>query len=233
MTTIFPQRANCIICNAENEIFNLGSTNSFGSPDLDYRPAGMARYTLMYEVQTCINCGFSAPNISDYFKEFLSQNKNEQIEQFDRIKEIITSREYKDLLNNEFFPDFSNSFLAASFIFEKLEKYNPAFNMAIKSAWIADDNGNINAAEYFREKALTLLDKTTNDFIDQSEKILLKIDLLRRTAKFEEARRLMDKVIIELKSDEKANQIVSYQMKLVSRKDTAAHRIDENIINNL
>ncbi len=56
MTTIFPQRVKCIICNAENEIFNLGSTNSFGSPDLDFRPAGMARYTLIYEVQTCIKC---------------------------------------------------------------------------------------------------------------------------------------------------------------------------------
>jgi uncharacterized protein (DUF2225 family) len=189
----------------------------------------MARYTLIYEVQTCINCGFSAPNISDYFKEFLSQNKNEQIEQFDRIKEIITSREYKDLLNNEFFPDFSNSFLAASFIFEKLEKYNPAFNMAIKSAWIADDNGNINAAEYFREKALTLLDKTTNDFIDQSEKILLKIDLLRRTAKFEEARRLIDEAVIELQSDKNAIKLIAYQKKLIIKKNTASHRIDEGV----
>ena len=230
MTTIFPQVINCIICNAENEVFNLGSTNSFGHTDLDYRPTGMARYTLIYEVQTCINCGFSSPIISSDFKELLPENKEEQKEQLIKIKKIIASKEYKELLSNESFPDFSNLFLAASLIQEKIGNYNHAFNMAIKSAWIADDNSNINAAKYSREKAFELIDKTTDDFIDNTIKLLLKIELLRRTARFEEADKIINEAIIDVKSNENAIQLIAYQKKLVTKKDTAAHRIDEGMM---
>ncbi|MBZ0181773.1 MAG: DUF2225 domain-containing protein [Melioribacteraceae bacterium] len=227
MTTIIPQVVSCIICGTKNDIFNLASTNSFGSPDLDYRPAGMARYILIYEVQTCINCGFSASNISDDFKEYLSKNKIEQKEQLKEIKKIIASEKYKILLQKEFFPDFSNSFLAASFIQEKLGNYNAAFHLAMKSAWMADDNGNINAAEYSRNKALKLLDKTTEDFVASTTKLLLKIELLRRIARFEEAGRLINKGLIELQSDEQAIKLISYQNKLVIKKDTSIHTVDE------
>lgn len=227
MTTIIPQVVSCIICGTKNDIFNLASTNSFGSPDLDYRPAGMARYSLIYEVQTCINCGFSAPDISEYFNEFLSNDQIKKKEDLNKIKEIIASKEYKDLLNNEFFPDFSNSFLAASFIFEKIKKYNPAFNMAIKSAWIADDNVNINAAEYSRDKAYELLDKTTEDYIDNSTRLLIKIELLRRSARFEEAEDLISHALIELQSDERGIQIISFQKEVIIKRETSIHRFSE------
>lgn len=69
MTTTFPQTIKCAICGASNEVFVLGSTNSFGSPDLDLRPPGMARNNLPIEIQTCSNCGFSAHDISDDFFE--------------------------------------------------------------------------------------------------------------------------------------------------------------------
>lgn len=229
MTTLYPQVASCIICGTENDFFHLASTNSFGSPDLDYRPAGMARYILIYEVQTCINCGFSAPNISDDFKEYLSKNTTIQKEQLNEIKKIISLEKYKELFQNEFFPDFSNSFLAASFIQEKLGNYNAAFHLAMKSAWIADDNGNINAAEYSRNEALKLLDKTSEDFVAGTTKLLIKIELLRRTARFEEADVLIKKAIIELKYDENTNKLLSFQKKLVTKKDTASHRIDEGV----
>ncbi len=229
MTTLYPKVVSCFICGAENECTFLGSTNSFGSPDLDYRPAGMARYTLIYEVQTCVNCGFSSPVISDDFKEFLSKNKTEQKEQLNKIKEIIALKEYKELFYNEFFPDFSNSFLAASCILEKIGNYNSAFFMVMKSAWIADDNDNINAAQYSRNKALNLLNKTTDDFIDNSTRFLLKIELLRRTARFEEAEKLINQALIELQSDENATQLITYQNRLIYKKDTAVHKIDEGM----
>jgi tetratricopeptide (TPR) repeat protein len=158
---------------------------------------------------------------------FLNVNRQKQKDELNWIKLLLDSKEYKDLLNNEFFPDFSNSFLAASFIQEKLGNYNAAFHLAMKSAWIADDNGNKNAAEFSRNKALKFLDKTTDDFIDQSEKILLKIDLLRRTARFEVAKRLIDQAFIEIDSDEKIFKIISFQNELVFKKDTASHRIGE------
>lgn len=230
MTTIYPQGNRCIICNAENDFFHLASTNSYGTPDLDYRPAGMARYILTYEVQTCISCGFSAPVISDDFKDFLSKKQDEKREQLQLIKEIIASEEYKEILKNEFFPDFPNSFLAASFIQEKLGNFDSAFHLAMKSAWIADDNNNINAAEYSRNVALKLLDKTTEGFVASSTKLLLKIELLRRVSRFEEADELVTQALIELQSDEKAMKIISLQHELIIKRDAVAHKIDEGMM---
>jgi len=134
MTTIYPPLINSIICNTENEVFELGSTNSVGSPDLDLRPAGMARDTLVFEVQSCINCGFCAPLISKEYRMFFSKNKQENKNQLKNIREIIQSKDYQELLNNKYFPYYSNSFLATSLIQEKIGNYYLAFRIALNSA---------------------------------------------------------------------------------------------------
>ena len=43
MTTIFQQTVTCGHCGTENEVIELGSTNSFGSMDLDMRPPPMRK----------------------------------------------------------------------------------------------------------------------------------------------------------------------------------------------
>ena len=43
----------CSICKEINKVDEVYSSSSFGSPDLDLRPAFMARYTVSYEIKTC------------------------------------------------------------------------------------------------------------------------------------------------------------------------------------
>ncbi len=43
MTTIYNKKITCCLCNKESEYRGIGSTNAFGSPDLDTRPPQMQR----------------------------------------------------------------------------------------------------------------------------------------------------------------------------------------------
>ncbi|MBZ0184455.1 MAG: DUF2225 domain-containing protein [Melioribacteraceae bacterium] len=226
MTTFLPQLVNCIICNTQNEVYLLTSTNSFGSPDLDYRPAGMARYTLIYQIQTCSSCGFSAPIISEDFLDMLSEEREEQKLQLKLVKELINTKEYKSIINNRKYSDLFNSFYAASLIQEKIGNITTAFHLALKAAWSADDRNNKKAAKYARSRALELLEQLTEDDIDKVTKVLINIDLLRRNEEFTEVNNLINlaRNIIE---DEEALKIINYQRDLELKKDSSVRSINE------
>jgi hypothetical protein len=64
MTTIVPQDLTCTVCNTTSRYNLLGSTNSFGRPDLDTRPPEMMRSTMWLWVQECPHCGYVAKDIS-------------------------------------------------------------------------------------------------------------------------------------------------------------------------
>lgn len=226
MTTILPQLINCIICNTPNEVYLLTSTNSYGYPDLDYRPNGMARNTLIYQIQTCSNCGFSAPVISEDFIDMLSENRKEQKQQLKLVKELIQTKDYKALLNKRKFPDLFNSFCAASLIQEKIGNLGIAFNLAIKAAWSADDRNNKDAAIYARNKAIMLLEQLTEEHIDKATKVLINIDLLRRTEKFKEANNLIN-LANNVLEDEEVLKIIDYQRELVFSKNSTCRKFYE------
>ena len=65
MTTIDPVDVTCAVCGAVSEHLVLGSTNTMGPPDLDMRPAPMARWTLGEQIQRCPQCGYCASDISE------------------------------------------------------------------------------------------------------------------------------------------------------------------------
>ena len=65
MTTMFKQKVRCSVCGEESEHLAIGSTNAFGSPDLDLRPPEMQRSTMPHWVQECPKCGYVACVISD------------------------------------------------------------------------------------------------------------------------------------------------------------------------
>ncbi len=65
MTRIFEQEVECCVCQEKSKHMIIGSTNSFGSPDLDTRPPEMKRSTLSLWIQRCPSCGYSSPDLSD------------------------------------------------------------------------------------------------------------------------------------------------------------------------
>lgn len=64
MTTIIPHELTCAFCHYTSPQHLLGSTNSFGRPDLDTRPPEMMRSTMWLWVQECPHCGYVAKDIS-------------------------------------------------------------------------------------------------------------------------------------------------------------------------
>ena len=64
MTTMYADTRTCKNCGQDSEQIILGSTNSFGSPDLDLRSPPMVRDTMDTWIQVCPHCKFCAPNIA-------------------------------------------------------------------------------------------------------------------------------------------------------------------------
>ena len=64
MTTIVPNDLTCTFCGNSSRHDLLGSTNSYGRPDLDTRPPEMTRSTMPLWVQECPHCGYVAKDIS-------------------------------------------------------------------------------------------------------------------------------------------------------------------------
>src|SRR5690349_6640199 len=64
MTTIIPQTITCSFCHTPSEQNLIGSTNSFGAPDLDTRPPEMMRSTMPLWVQECPHCGYVAKDLA-------------------------------------------------------------------------------------------------------------------------------------------------------------------------
>lgn len=53
MTTMYEEDFESYVCGTKSNHMAIGSTNSFGSPDLDTRPPEMARSTIYQFIQRC------------------------------------------------------------------------------------------------------------------------------------------------------------------------------------
>lgn len=53
----------CVLCGRESSFMVIGSTSTFGPPDLATRPAPLQRSTIRGWVQRCPECGYCAPSL--------------------------------------------------------------------------------------------------------------------------------------------------------------------------
>ncbi|WP_295868118.1 hypothetical protein, partial [uncultured Veillonella sp.] len=144
MTTMYQDTVKCYVCGKESKQTVLGSTNSFGSSDLDLRPPEMMRGTMEYWAHECPYCGYIAKNIdlgtvvTEAWLarvEFINANNIE-------FKSELAKRCYKEYLIN-------------------LEDENiyKAFAVILNAAWACDDAQDIGNAILCRNLALDLIDE--------------------------------------------------------------------------
>ena len=214
MTTMFKEEVECCICGKKSNHMIIGSTNSFGSPDLDTRPPEMQRSTIYHWIQRCPFCGYCSSDLSE-----CSAN----------TKKIVNSEEYQNLIQNTDMPEVAASFLALSYEKEKQQKYSDSAWRAIHAAWICDDE-NHDAAQKCRKKAISMIElakansqKIANQ-LGASEAIT--IDLMRRSKMFDEALQLSEYARKD-NVEKVIKQIIEYQISLISNKDIASHTISE------
>ena len=98
-----PVDVSCCICNAKNKIRYVCSSSIFSGPDLDTRPAFMARYNIGYEVYSCKNCGYCNIEL------------DQEISGADRV---IQSSEYKKILKSRKSPKKANEFSCLAMLYD-------------------------------------------------------------------------------------------------------------------
>ena len=215
MTTIFKKKTTCGFCNRKSEHFIIGSTNAFGSSDLDTRPPAGMRHTINTWVQRCSYCGYCAANI-----EKASEG----------AEAIMQSQEYRLQLANDQYPELANSFLCKA-ILEKVKNDFPrAIWTTIHAAWACDDSGNNESAKQCRIKAVELIKNAVSRGQTISNEpgadIALTVDLLRRSGQFDEALQMIERKETEIKNTT-IRKILKFHRKLISRADDRCYAIDE------
>lgn len=170
MTRIMTRTCKCSVCRYKSEYRVLSSTNSFGYPDLDGRPPGMARSTMYLWIQECPKCGYANSSIEDKVSRI--------------IKKYVKSDEYLNCNGFSFKSGLAKSFYKLYLMSQKENNVEKAFNAALHAAWASDDVGDNEIAKVCRKHAVDLV-----DIINVGGKIeglkLTKADLLRRMGNFE------------------------------------------------
>lgn len=176
MTTHFTPTWKCAHCGSAQTVTVLGSTNAFGSMDLDMRPPPMERDTLSVQIHQCAACGFCAGDLESSEGVDLAQ---------------VGKPAYLAILADERFPDLANRFRAFAFLATAADSPVPACWGQMRAAWVCDDAGNayeamaascrreaVEAMERIHAKGMTLCpDRETDE--------ILRLDLLRRSGNFQ------------------------------------------------
>lgn len=208
MTTIFPSTVICKNCGTPVLVKQIMSTNEFGSPDLDLRPAPMRRSLVYHLIQHCPECGYTGKDIT---------KKPPQTQEFhDFLKNKLASC---DKLSVEKLYE-----LAAQIeLLYLIPGYKIVAEMFLKAAWIADDKGDKDFAQKMRKASLDYQLKLDDRAPDR---ILQMIDIARRSEEFEKALELIQN-FPESERKDIYEKILIFQEKLVNNKDTGCYLIED------
>jgi hypothetical protein len=134
VTTIQPVSRVCAVCGATSEHQVLGSNNAMGPPDLDLRPAPMARWTLGERIQRCPECGYCAEDISAAT---------------DSARAVVRNEAYLAESRREGYPELTRRYLCASLILSIDGEDGLAGRAALMGAWAADDLADVRLPDAF------------------------------------------------------------------------------------
>jgi hypothetical protein len=214
MTTFDQRNVRCGACGQESVQLTLTSTSSFGPPDLDMRPAQLARSALWLEVQRCPECGYCAADISE--------------KPGSGGMAALESDLYRQQFSDETYPDLANSFLCHAILLVEGAHDHVAGGWAcLSAAWVCDDAELSDAARTCRTKAVKLFHAGA-PLDGPGESCLLRADLHRRIADFDQA-----DVECRLGLEEDPNPLIrrllEYEQALIATRDESAHQSpDEN-----
>lgn len=220
MTTARYEKTKCSLCAHEDDFIVIDSTNTFGPPDLDTRPAPMKRATINSWVMRCTGCGYCANDISETPAP--------------EAREAIADPEYIRQISGKY-PDLANSFICQGMI-ARATKNELAEGWAwIHAAWACDDAGASEQATECRFEAsrVLLAAEDPNASAEGQEGALTAVcvDLLRRAGRFDEAAKVLEaseKAFNEGRiSKENIVPILALQETLIGNRDAERHTVDE------
>ena len=212
MSTFRKLSVTCAFCGKASEFNVLTSTNSFGSPDLDLRPAEMQRSTMWLWVQKCPHCSYVSGSIDDSVRV---------------SGEFLSSDEYLSSENLSLPSTLADSFYKQYMIANRCGDYDKAYYALLHCAWACDDCRDKDMSYLVRQKMVDTYCKLSKKMKSNENTVVQYADVLRRSGQF-------DRVIEEF-ADFKSNediliQIVKFQIELAKNKDDKAYTV-RNAIN--
>lgn len=205
MTTFFTSKKKCGCCGKNVRVMELGSTNSFGSPDLDLRPPEMRRSAILRSIQYCNNCGYAAWNLK------------ERIPQTDKLNDIL-------------FESIDDSDNAQ--IFERAAKIahlngsdeEEVVFLYLCAAWCADDKRDTPQSVLMRKKILEICNWSA---VVNPERLLQLIDIARRAGEFETASKLLEQFSKCELENPLLKKIAEFQKSLLDADDVSCYTVEE------
>jgi len=216
MTSISPYWVPCPLCRMEFEQLVLESTSSHAPPDLDTRPAPLARTAFVYDAAECPRCGFIFLPRPDYATEFVKDTAE--------LRELLVSDAYLDCSR---LSDPASRFRKAALIAEHFGAHGDAGWALLRAAWLCDDELAEDAAVTARLDAVEQLRaaiRCGQKVMDpDSAAGLLLADLLRRAGHFDDALVECEGAVGAIQDDALA-AIIGQERSLIITRDRAAHQ---------
>lgn len=212
MTTFMPGTCTCSVCGASTQFHMLASTSTFGSPDLDLRPAEMQRSTMSVWLQECPACGYVAGSVEEFApvtREWLERSAYRRCEGID-FASPLAARFYRHYMIRTMCHDREGAFFAL-----------------LHAAWVCDDMGDDKNARHCREKALPLLDQLIGEGGPNEEtRRVVKADLLRRSGHFEE---LLEEFGALRFTEEIPAKIAAFHISRAKARDSGCYTVEEAV----
>ncbi len=205
MTVPIRVKKKCRVCKSVSEQSVLVSTSRFGVPDLDTRPPEMMRSSMIWWVQECPVCGYTASDISARTTV---------------TKSFLKSERYVSCNGLNFKSGLGKMFFKAFLTYVHSRQWEKAFKAVLSAAWACDDDSDVANAVICRKYAIKCMGKLPTD---DTLKIV-KADLMRRAG-------LFSRVISEYEhfrcEDKTLNQVASFEVEKSREKDARCYTLDD------
>ena len=219
MTTFLEIAITCGACAHAFKHKALTSTNTFGSPDLDTRPAEMQRSTMDTWIARCPACGYCSKDVQEYESQFAV---------------VIQSPEYQAQLIDPGYPELTNTFICAAMIAEACDNSADSGWAWLHAAWTLDDTKNKKLAREARSTAadrfLAVLGRGEQFSEQDGASELITVECLRRVGRMEEALKLIHSAKRASPPDV-IEEILNYELALIESGDKKNHLIQDALKN--
>ena len=215
MTTMYKENITCAVCGSQSLHTFLGSTNAFGSQDMDTRPPEMKRSTMDTWVQECPGCSYCAGDISALL---------------DGAKENIIRPEYQFMRSDQSIGELARRFGSSSLLHEWSDELIQSGWDSLHAAWDCDDYRNRDKAILFRKRAYSLFSRARasgQSIADQAgiDELLLA-DICRRAGKMAEAEQLC-MIGIDKTNEEFIKKLFAAEIYWLKAQDSSCHTVEE------
>ena len=207
MTIINQFEKRCSVCGKTSMQPVLSSTNSWGYPDLDLRPAPMKRDTMNTWLMECPHCGYVAIRLENELE--VSAN-------------LLKSDEYMTCGGHDFKSDLSKRFYRHYLISKAKKDYRSMFFSLLHCAWTCDDADDRLAVKK-KKKAADSIDLFEADGDEKDNLKIMKADLFRRSLQFD---RVADEFNDFRSDDDLLNSIIRFQIERALMKDSACYTVE-------